>query len=362
MRSSRLARVLRVEPGQTVLVLNSPEGHLERLSPLPEGATAGEVRDGVADQVQLFAESRAQLEGKLPVALAALTPGGVLWVAYPSPKSNRRSDLSRDHGWGALQVAGLSDVAHATLDGDWDAQQFRRADELAVGGRPKPVPPADMLPVGREASLSFRLVRTFAALLFGLVFRFQVTGREHVPSRAFVAIANHLGWMDAVSLLLHLPLEPRVHFLADPGSMIRNRPLWALVRLTGGIVPVDRTKRGDQALFRHVQRCLERGGAIALFPEGDFGPGEGSILPFKRGFAAFAVNSGAPVLPIALVGMKEIWLGKRLAIHIGEPIPSAGRTVEEVLAAGEEAMRRLIPVYLEPSGAKPLRRWLTGLF
>src|SRR5437867_13069021 len=164
--------------------------------------------------------------------------------------------------------------------------------------------------------------------------------------------------MDAISLLLLFPPEPRIHYLADPSSMMRNRPLWALVRAAGGIVPVDRAQRSNTALFRHVARCLERGGVVAVFPEGDFGPREGELLPFKKGFAHFAVDANVPVVPVGLSGMRDLWLGKRLVVRIGEPIPAAGQTVEQVLEAGEKAGGALVPDYVEPGGPKPLRRWL----
>jgi 1-acyl-sn-glycerol-3-phosphate acyltransferase len=358
---SDLARKLRIGPGDQVLVLNPPPGYLDLLAPLPEGATASESRDGPRDQVQLFVADRGQLERDLGGAVASLKPGGVLWAAYPNPDSATTTDLSRDHGWGSLQVAGLVAIAHIAVDGSWNAHEFRRSSEVQ-DRRVNPAPAADMLPVGRHATVTFRVVRRVSILLFHVLFRFKVSGRANVPDTAFVVIANHLGWMDAVSLLLLLPAEPRVHFLADPGSMIRNRPLWALVHATGGIVPVDRTKHADPKLFRHVRRCLELGGAIALFPEGDFGPREGELLPFKKGFAHFAVDAQAPVLPVALSGMKEIWLRKELGVRIGEPIPTAGRTPDEVAQISLDAMRRLLPAYKDPGGPKPLRRWLTGLF
>ena len=360
MTPSDLSRRLLIEPGQRVLVLNPPAGYLDLLAPLPDGASARSDADGLHDQVQLFATERTRLESDLGGALRSLRPGGVLWVAYPGPDSGVVTDLLRDHGWGSLQVAGLVAVGHIAIDGSWNAHRFQRSSE--VPGAHTHVPPADMLPVGRHASLVFRVTRGISIVLFHLLFRFKVSGRKNVPDSAFVAIANHLGWMDAVSLLLLLPAEPRVHFLADPGSMMKNRPLWALVHATGGIVPVDRTRRADPTLFRHVGRCLELGGAIALFPEGDFGPREGELLPFKKGFAHFAVEAQVPVLPVALTGMKEIWLGKRLGVRIGEPIPTVGRTPDEVLGISVEAMRRLLPAYEDPSGPKPLRRWLTGLF
>jgi 1-acyl-sn-glycerol-3-phosphate acyltransferase len=194
------------------------------------------------------------------------------------------------------------------------------------------------------------------------MFRFDFRGRERIPDQAYVLIANHLGWMDAISLLLLFPAEPRIHYLADPTSMMRNKPLWTLVRATGGIVPVDRSQRSNATLFRHVQRCLEQGGVVAMFPEGDFGPREGEVLPFKKGFAHFAIDASVPVLPVGLAGMKEVWLGKRLFINVAEPIVSSGKTVDEVVAAGEAAVAAAVPRYVEPQGPKPLRRWLTGLF
>jgi 1-acyl-sn-glycerol-3-phosphate acyltransferase len=115
-------------------------------------------------------------------------------------------------------------------------------------------------------------------------------------------------------------------------------------------------------LFKVVSRCLQLGGALALFPEGDFGPREGELLPFKKGFAHFSVASGVPVVPVALVGPKDVWLGKRIGVYIGEPIPAQGKGVEEMHRIGAEAVGNLLVPYEEPPGPKPLRRWLTGLF
>jgi len=343
VQQSTLSRKLKLEPGARYRVLNAPPGYLD------DGA------DGPADFVVLFASNRAQLEESAAAALKALRPGGSLWVAYPS---RGRSDLNRNHGGGVLNKAGLVPTTNVSLDESWDALRFRPAAEVPEAA----IPAADMLPVGRHATLAFRVVRSFARALFHVLFRFDVSGRERIPDSAFVVIANHLGWMDAISLLLLFPAEPRIHFLADPTSMMRNRPLWMLVRATGGIVPVDRARRGDRLLFRHVDRCLKEGGAVALFPEGDFGPREGELLPFKKGFAHFAVDAGVPVVPVVLAGMKELWLGKRLVVRIGDPIPTAGKTVDEVLLSGERAVAALLPKYVEPPGPRPLSRWLTGLF
>ncbi len=359
VRPSELSRKLKIGPRDRCLVFNPPAGYLDRLQPLPEGASAvsGDGADA-ADVVHLFATDRAALERDFAAGYRVLKPGGRLWVAYPNAGSGAATDLSRNHGWGVLHSAGLTATDELSLDGSWDAVRFQPSADVEGSA----IPGADMLSVGRRASPLFRAVRVIAQGLFRLLFRFDVQGRANIPDSAYVLIANHLGWMDAISLLLLFPPEPRIHYLADPTSMMRNRPLWALVRGVGGVVPVDRRQRGNPLLFGHVQRCLEQGGVVAIFPEGDFGPSEGQLLPFKKGFAHFAVDADVPLLPVGLAGMKEVWAGKRLFVRIGEPISTSGKTVDDVHRLGQEAVAALLPSYQEPSGRKPLRRWLTGLF
>jgi 1-acyl-sn-glycerol-3-phosphate acyltransferase len=361
---SALSRKLLIQAGQRVLILNAPPGYLEDLRPLPEGAVADEQANGPNDVVQLFARDRAQLERDAGAALGALKPGGVLWMAYPNPKQGPVADLSRDHGWGVLHAAGLVAVTQVSLSDDWNSLRWRPNAEAAAAGRTSgAVPPADLLPVGRRATLTYRLVRLVTIPALRLAFRFDVHGREHIPRKGtYIVIANHLGWLDAMTVLMVFPIEPRIHLLADPTGMMRRKLEWALVRATGGIIPVERAVRDPQVLFRHVGRCFSLGGALALFPEGDFGPREGELLPFKKGFAHFAAGGGIPVVPVGLSGPKDVWLGKRIGVYIGEPIPTAGKTVDEIHRLGAEAVARLLPPYHEPPGPKPLRRWLTGLF
>jgi 1-acyl-sn-glycerol-3-phosphate acyltransferase len=361
---SALAHKLLIEPGQSVLILNAPPGYLAALQPLPAGATTAEHGNGPHDVVQLFAGDRAQLERDFGAALTAVKPGGVLWTSYPKPSAGPGSDLMRDHGWGVVHGAGLVAVTQISVADDWNALRWRpNAEAIAAGQAAAAVPPADLLPVGRRATLAYRIVRLVTVPALRLAFRFSVAGRENIPrTGTYIVVANHLGWLDALTLAMVFPIEPRIHFLADPTGMMRRRLEWALIRATGGIIPVDRATRQADALFRQVDKCLKLGGAVALFPEGDFGPREGEVLPFKKGFAHFAVGSGVPVVPVGLSGPKDVWLGKRIGVYIGEPIQAVGKTVDEMHRSGAEAVTRMLPRYVEPAGPKPLRRWLTGLF
>jgi 1-acyl-sn-glycerol-3-phosphate acyltransferase len=224
-------------------------------------------------------------------------------------------------------------------------------------------PPADLLPVRRQPTLAYRAVRLVGVPLLRLVFRFDVAGKENIPhSGTYVVIANHLNWLDEFAILLLFPVAPRIHFLADPTILVNRKVQWWIVRQTGGFVPVVRERHGDQALFRHVDRALEIGGAVAIFPEGNYGPKEGELMPFKKGFAHFAIKAGVPVIPVALSGTKDLWLRKRIKVGIGEPIRPAGHTPASLTEAGYESVKNLMTAYHEEPGRKLLRRLLTNLF
>jgi 1-acyl-sn-glycerol-3-phosphate acyltransferase len=225
------------------------------------------------------------------------------------------------------------------------------------------LPPADLLPVRREATLAYRAVRLVGVPLLWLIFRFDVRGKQNIPkSGNYIVIANHLNWLDEFALLLLFPVEPRIHFLADPTILVTRKVQWFIVRQTGGFVPVDRDHHGDQALFRHVDRALEVGGAVAIFPEGNYGPTEGELMPFKKGFAHFAIKAGVPVIPVALSGTKDLWLRKRIQVVIGEQISPQGQTPESLAEAGYQRVKELMPAYHEKAGRKLLRKRLTSLF
>jgi 1-acyl-sn-glycerol-3-phosphate acyltransferase len=226
------------------------------------------------------------------------------------------------------------------------------------------LPPADLLPVGRKANLPYRAVRLIAAPLLHLFFRFQVDGRENIPKGPgnYIVIGNHLNWLDEFAILLLFPVEPRLHFLADPTLLVTRKVQWWIIRTTGGYVPVVRERHGDQALFHHVDRCLEVGGAVAIFPEGNYGPKEGELMPFKKGFAHFAIKAKVPVVPVALSGTKDLWFRKPIRVVIGKPLAPAGQNPGSLTEAGYQRIRELMPAYSEPRGRRLLRRQLTHLF
>jgi 1-acyl-sn-glycerol-3-phosphate acyltransferase len=223
------------------------------------------------------------------------------------------------------------------------------------------LPPADLLPVQRKATLTYRLMRVLLLPVFHMLFVFQVKGREHIPRGAnFVLIANHLNWLDSFAITASFPPEPRMHFLGDPTGLQTRRLQWAFIRRIGGYIPVN-TRGSGPTLYHHVDTCLQRGGIVVLFPEGHYGTAEGEVGALKKGFAHFAIDNHVPVLPVGLSGTKDLWLRKKILVFIGEPIRCEGRSVDDVVADGHRQLAALVPEYCAPRGPRLLRKQLTNL-
>jgi 1-acyl-sn-glycerol-3-phosphate acyltransferase len=228
---------------------------------------------------------------------------------------------------------------------------------------PRTSPPADLLPVQRKATLAYRLLRFILLPVFHVLFVFLVKGQQRIPSKGpYVLIANHLNWLDSFLILASFPAEPRIHFLGDPYGLETHRVQWAVVRAVGGYIPVNNREGSGPRLYRHVDLCLQRGGVVALYPEGHYGAREARVDEFKKGFAHFAIDNNVPVLPVALSGTKDLWWRKKVRAFIGDPISPQGHTVESLVEEGHASLQALLPEYHEPFGPKPLRRKLTNLF
>ena len=120
----QLAKKLRIQPGQQMLVLNAPAGYVESLDELPAGTTLStDVSTGSCDFVQVFARDQAELDQLKATAVGSVTYDGLFWVCYPKKTSKIKSDLTRDTLWN--QFDGLRPVAQVAIDDTWSAIRFR---------------------------------------------------------------------------------------------------------------------------------------------------------------------------------------------------------------------------------------------
>jgi 1-acyl-sn-glycerol-3-phosphate acyltransferase len=190
--------------------------------------------------------------------------------------------------------------------------------------------------------VSYVLARWLVGIVFRLVWRPRVSGLEHVPAQGGVLIAsNHLSFIDSVVIPLVVPR--RVRFLAKAeyfeGRGLRGR-LSKLFFTAIDAVPVRRTSRRDSmASLETALEVLRAGHAFGIYPEGTRSR-DGRLYRGRTGVGWLALESGAPVVPVALVGTDGIQpVGRRLPrlhpvrVSFGAPVdPTAW--VEQVRAAG----------------------------
>jgi hypothetical protein len=132
MAISKLAAKLKIKAGNRIAVLNAPEGYRQELGKLPENVELSPAPNGKFDAVHLFVRDGKELRRDLPVALNALKPGGIFWVAYPKGTSGIQTDLTRDLGWEPVDEAGLRGVSLISIDETWTGVWFRKAEETVL--------------------------------------------------------------------------------------------------------------------------------------------------------------------------------------------------------------------------------------
>ncbi|MBA2456777.1 MAG: 1-acyl-sn-glycerol-3-phosphate acyltransferase [Nocardioidaceae bacterium] len=195
--------------------------------------------------------------------------------------------------------------------------------------------------------LPMRLTRRLLAA--GLRTHYHVTSHnpEFVPRTGPVLLAsNHVGYLDG-PLLVTTCLRP-VHAMVKR-EMYVGRLGMALT--AAGQIPLTR-RHVDPRAVKLALRALRDDKVVAIYPEGTRGPGDGQFV--KPGLAYLALVTGAPVVPVAVLGTRDPgqgidWLpprGQRIEIVYGEPVLTAiqpwPRRRHDVQALTSELQKLLI--------------------
>jgi hypothetical protein len=105
--------------------IRAPEAYADWIEPLPLGAVV-DAGAAEADLVHLFVGDRAGLECGAASALAAVKPGGMLWVSWPKKTSPLFRDLTEDGLREVLLPTGWVDVKVCAVSADWSGLKFLR--------------------------------------------------------------------------------------------------------------------------------------------------------------------------------------------------------------------------------------------
>jgi 1-acyl-sn-glycerol-3-phosphate acyltransferase len=184
-----------------------------------------------------------------------------------------------------------------------------------------------------------RLGRTASRLT--PLWKFEIEGAPppDIDTRAYVVVANHESQADPF-LLSFLPWDMR--WVAK--EELFRPPLTGWAMRLGGDIPIRRGE-GDsvRSMMAECKRAIDGGISVMIFPEGTRSR-DGNLLPFRDGAFKLAIETGVPVLPVALAGTHAMrpkhskWFGKaRACAKVLEPIPTTGLGEGDVATLRERA-------------------------
>jgi 1-acyl-sn-glycerol-3-phosphate acyltransferase len=171
---------------------------------------------------------------------------------------------------------------------------------------------------GPPESKVYETVRVVTELNALLVYRARGIGSENVPNGPVILAPNHASFMD--HFFTGAFIRRRVQFMGK-SQLFKGFPGWVFSH--GGVFPVRRGYQDEEA-FITADRILARGGAVVMYCEGGRSR-SGKIADEARpGIGRIALESGAPVVPVAILGSYQVRNWKRLqfpkvTVQYGDP-------------------------------------------
>jgi 1-acyl-sn-glycerol-3-phosphate acyltransferase len=188
--------------------------------------------------------------------------------------------------------------------------------------------------VGQDERVLYGILHRIIPPLLRAIWRPRIEGLEHVPrSGPLILASNHRSFIDSVVIPAVTPRP--VSFLAKSDYFQGRGVKGRLVRtwfVIFGALPVDRDdSRAAIASLDTALGVLAEGGAFGIYPEGTRSR-DGRLYRGRTGVAQLALTSGAPIVPIGLIGTERLQpVGSnrprlvRVTVRFGEPIDVRGR-------------------------------------
>ncbi len=205
------------------------------------------------------------------------------------------------------------------------------------------------------------LARIFITPFLLVYFRYSRAGRKFARGKGGLIVAsNHRSFLDPFIIGGSLPWSRPMNYVAKVELFRRPLQGWILSRL--GAFPIRRGE-SDEESMETARLIVERGGTVCIFPEGTR-IRRGTLAAPKRGVGRLALQTGAPVLPVAVLGTEDVRRGwriypRKVRVRLGKAM-TFPRAEEPSRALAETVTARIWPNVLLQweylGGLPPMRR------
>ncbi len=208
----------------------------------------------------------------------------------------------------------------------------------------------------------YLLARVFLTPFFLVYFRYGRTGREHARhiKGGLIVASNHRSFLDPFVVGGCLPWSRPMNYVAKVELFRRPWQGWILSRL--GAFPIRRGESDEEAMTT-ARQLVERGGTVCIFPEGTRHR-RGTLGNPKRGVGRLALQTGAPLIPTAVIGTEHVRRGwrirpRKVKVRLGRAM-TFPRAEEPSPALAETVTARIWPnvqlQWEDLGGLPPMRR------
>ena len=185
-------------------------------------------------------------------------------------------------------------------------------------------------------------------------FRMRVAGQEHIPAKGpFILSPNHQSYLDPFLMLGAVPFRTLRQTFAVGAAEYYQTPFMKWVARFTNVIPVDSDSNLESAM-RAGATGLRMGKVLILFPEGERSI-DGELKTFKKGAPILSAHLNAPIVPVAMDGLFELWPrsrsfqwrrlwpggGTRVVMEFGAPLTVARGQYAEGTAALRDAVERM---------------------
>ena len=178
----------------------------------------------------------------------------------------------------------------------------------------------------RSGRAGHRIARRWGKVaLLATGVKVKVEGLEQIQGKGpYIFMSNHQGGYDIFALQGHLPFDFK--WLAK--KELFSIPFFGWTITAAGYISIDR--KGTRDTVRAMNEAAQKirdGMSVVIFPEGSRSP-DGSIQPLKKGGFTLAIKSKVPIVPVAVVGSREIMPKGRITVNPGKITIRIGPTIE----------------------------------